>query len=68
MEHEKISCEYIQEKRQRLETLDNTFGTAVLPTLEKVEYRVSWCNEVLNRVPLSGFPQALEIMENLENH
>ena len=51
MEHEKISCEYMQEKRQRLETLDNTFGTAVLPTLEKVEYRVSWCNEVLNRVP-----------------
>ena len=43
MEHEKISCEYLQEKRQRLETLDNTFGTAVLPTLEKVEYRVSWC-------------------------
>ena len=40
-EHEKITCEYAPEKRRRSEILDDTFGKAVLPTLEKVEYRVS---------------------------
>ena len=39
-EHERVTCEYIAEKRQRLEDLDNTFGTTVLPTLEKVLYKV----------------------------
>ena len=39
-EHERVICEYMAEKRQRLEDLDNTFGTTVLPTLERVLYKV----------------------------
>ena len=40
-EHERVTCEYVAVKRQRLEDLDNTFGSTVLPTLEKVLYKVS---------------------------